>query len=45
VGVAVANADNGMTAIKVHVFLTFIVPYFASFSLHDIHIEKGVNVK
>jgi hypothetical protein len=40
-----ANADNGMTAIEIQVFLAFVIPYFASFTLHDVYVEKGINVK
>ena len=40
-----ANADNGMTAIKVELFLTFIVPHFTSFALYDVYIEEWINVE
>ena len=45
VRVAVANADDGMTAIKVEVRLTLIVPYVATFAAYYIDVEKGIDRK
>ena len=39
------DADDGMTAIQVKVFLTLVIPYLTTFSLHDVHIEQGIYVK
>ena len=40
-----ADADNSMSAIQVEVFLTLFVPHMATFSLDNVNVEKGVNVK
>ncbi len=34
------DADNGMTAIEVEVFLTLVVPYLAALTLYNINIEQ-----
>ena len=38
------NADYGMTAIKVEVFLTLIVPDVATLAFYYINIEKRIYV-
>ena len=42
--VAMTDADNGKTAIKVEVFLTLVVPYLAALSFYNINIEKRIYV-
>jgi hypothetical protein len=42
---AMAYADDGMTTIKVQIFLALVVPHFAVLALHNVHIEKGINIK
>jgi hypothetical protein len=34
-----------MTAIEVEVFLTILVPHFATFALHDVHVEERIYVE
>ena len=41
---AMTDADNGMTAIKIEVFLTLVVPYLAALSFYNINIEKRIYV-
>ena len=41
----VPDADDGMTAIQVEILLSFVVPYFTSFSLDDVHVEEWINVE
>ena len=38
------DADNGMTAIKVEIFLTLVVPYLAALTFYYINIEKRIYV-
>ena len=45
VRMGVADADDGMTAIEVEVFLSLVVPHVAVLSAHNIDVEKWVNVK
>jgi hypothetical protein len=35
----VPDADNSMTTIEIQVFLSFLIPYLATFALHDVDIE------
>ena len=42
---AVPDADYGMAAIEIEVFLPLIVPYFASLSFHDGYGEEGIYIK
>jgi hypothetical protein len=44
-GMGMAHADDGMTAIEVQIFLTLVIPDLASLALHDVHIEQGIYVK
>ena len=44
VRMAMTDADNGMTAIKVEIFLTLFVPYLAALSFYNINIEKRIYV-
>ena len=44
VRMAMTDADNGMTAIEVEVFLTLVVPYLAALSFYNINIEKRIYV-
>ena len=44
VRMAMADADNGMTAIKVEIFLTLVVPYLAALTFYNINIEKRIYV-
>jgi hypothetical protein len=41
----VSDADDGMASVQVQVFLTFIVPYLASFALHNVYVEERINVE
>ena len=41
---AMTYADYCMAAIKVEVFLTFVVPYLAALALYNIYIEKRIYV-
>ena len=41
---AMTDADNGMTAIEVEVFLTLVVPYLAALTFYNINIEKRIYV-
>ena len=41
---AMTDADNGMTAIEVEVFLTLVVPYLAALTFYNINIEKRISV-
>ena len=41
---AVAYADNGMSAIEVEIFLTLVVPYLAALTFYNINIEKKIYV-
>jgi hypothetical protein len=34
-----------MPAIKVQILLTFVIPYLTTLSLHDVHVEQGINVE
>jgi hypothetical protein len=34
-----------MTAIQVQILLTLVVPNLTTLSLHDVHVEQGVNVE
>ena len=45
VGMAVADADDGVSAIEVEILLPFIVPHLASLTFHDVDIEEGINVE
>ena len=38
-------ADDGMTAIKVEIFCSLLVPYVASLATVYGYVEKGINVK
>jgi hypothetical protein len=42
---SVSDTDDGMTAIQVKIFLTILVPDFATFALHDVHVEEGIYVE
>ena len=42
VRMAMTDADNGMPAIEVEIFLTFVVPYLAALSFYNINIEKKI---
>ena len=44
VRMAMTDADNGMTAIKVEIFLPLVVPYLAALSFYNINIEKRIYV-
>ena len=39
------NADDGMTAIQVQVLLPLVVPYLASLSPDNVHVEEGIYVE
>jgi hypothetical protein len=41
----VSDADDGMSAIQVQVFLTFVIPHFAALALYDVHIEERIYVE
>ena len=41
---AMTDADNGMTAIEVEIFLPLVVPYLAALSFYNINIEKRIYV-
>ena len=43
--VAVPYADDGVPAVEVQVFLSLVVPYLASFSLHHVDVVKGIYVE
>jgi hypothetical protein len=45
VWVAVADADDGMTAVEVEIFIAFSVEDMASAATHDVYVEEGVNVE
>ena len=45
VRMCVTDGDNGMSSIKVKVFLTFVVPYVAAFSFYDVYIEQRIYVE
>jgi hypothetical protein len=34
-----------MTAIEVQIFLALVVPYVATLSLHNVHVEQGINIE
>jgi hypothetical protein len=42
---AVTDADHGMAAIEVQVFLSFVVPHLAAFALNDVHVEERINIE
>jgi len=45
VRMTVTDADNGMTAIEVEVFLAFVVPYVTALTFYYIDIEKWIYVE
>jgi len=45
VRMTVTDADNGMTAIEVEVFLTLVVPYVTALTFYYIDIEKWIYVE
>ena len=40
-----SDGDDGMTAIEVQIFLALVVPYVATLSLHNVHVEQGINIE
>ena len=42
---AVANGNHGVAAIEVEILLPLVVPHAAAFTLHDVHVEEGINIK
>ena len=38
-------ADDGMSAIKVEIFRTFLVPHMATLATINGDVEKGINVE
>jgi hypothetical protein len=45
VGMRVSYGDDGMTAIQVQIFLTFVIPNLTAFALHNIHVEERIYVE
>ena len=43
-GMAVADADDSMSAIEVQIFLSLLIPHLASLSLDNVHIEEGIHI-
>ena len=43
-GMAVADADDSMSAIEVQIFLSLVIPHLASLSLDNVHIEEGIHI-
>ena len=41
---AVADADDSMSAIEVQIFLSLLIPHLASLSLDNVHIEEGIHI-
>ena len=39
------DTDDGMTAIKVQLLLTFVVPHLTALSFDNIDVKKGVNIE
>ena len=42
VRMGMGDADNGMAAIEVEVFLTLVVPYLAALTFYNINIEERI---
>ena len=42
---AMPNADHGMSAVKVKIFLTFVVPYFCVFALDNVNVKERIYVE
>jgi hypothetical protein len=39
------DADNGMPAIEVEVFLPLVIPYFTTFAPDDVHVEEWIYIE
>ena len=42
VWVCMSDGYDGMSSVEVEVFLSFVVPYVASFAADDVHVEKRI---
>jgi hypothetical protein len=45
VRMGVPYTDHGVTTIEVKIFLTFVVPYFATLALYDVYVEERIYVE
>ena len=45
VWMGVTYGDHGMSAIKVQILLTLVVPHLAAFALDDVHVEERIYVE
>ena len=45
VWMSVADADDGMTSIKIQILSALVVPHAATLATHDIDGEKGIDVE
>ena len=45
VRVRVSDADHGMAAIQVEVFLTLVIPNLTALALHNVHVEERIYVE
>jgi hypothetical protein len=41
----VTDGNDGVSAIEVQILLTFIVPYLTTLALHDVDVEKGIDIE
>jgi hypothetical protein len=41
----VPDADHGVAAIEVQVLLSFVIPYFTTLALHNVHVEERIYVE
>jgi hypothetical protein len=41
----VPYTDYGVTTIEVKIFLTFVIPYFATLALYDVYVEERIYVE
>ena len=39
------NGDHSMTAIKVEILLSFVIPDLTTLALYDVHVEKRIYVE